>query len=72
MESRELTAGCGWGLGSRSGLGQDGDVMEGQGMAGDVTFCHSDRDMVRVGTWHNEDRDAKAWQDEDKDREARN
>jgi hypothetical protein len=29
-------------------------------------------DMARIGTWHNEDWDEKAWQDEDKDREAKN
>jgi hypothetical protein len=29
-----------------------------------------DRDMARMGTWHDEDWDGKAWQDEDKDREA--
>jgi hypothetical protein len=37
-ESREPAAGCGWGLGSRSRLGQDSDVMEGQGKVGDATF----------------------------------
>jgi hypothetical protein len=43
-------AGCGWGLGRGSGLGQDGDTTEGQGMAGDRTFRDSDRDVTRVGT----------------------
>jgi hypothetical protein len=42
MESRELTAGCGRGLGSRSRLGWDGDMMEGQGIVGDATFHDSD------------------------------
>jgi hypothetical protein len=32
IESRELTVGCGPGLGGQSGFGQDGDTMEGQGM----------------------------------------
>jgi hypothetical protein len=27
VESRELMVGYGWGLGGRSGLGQDGDMM---------------------------------------------
>jgi hypothetical protein len=39
---------------------------------GDVTFHDSDIDVARVGTWHDEDRDARAWQDEDEDRVARN
>jgi hypothetical protein len=34
--------GCGWGLGSRSGLGWDGDMMEGQGVVEDATFRDSD------------------------------
>jgi hypothetical protein len=42
-ESRELTGGCGWELGSGSGLGKDGDVTEGQGAAEDATFRDSDR-----------------------------
>jgi hypothetical protein len=42
-ESRELAAGCGWELGSRSRLRQDGDVMEGQGIVQDVTFHDLDR-----------------------------
>jgi hypothetical protein len=42
-ESRELAAGYGWELGSGSGLGKDGDVMEGQGAAEDATFRDSDR-----------------------------
>jgi hypothetical protein len=42
-ESRELVAGCGRELGSRSGLGRDGNAMEGQGIAEDVTFHDSDR-----------------------------
>jgi hypothetical protein len=46
--------------------------MEGQGMAGDVTFHDSDTDVARTGTWCDEDGDAKAWQDGDEDREARN
>jgi hypothetical protein len=71
-ESRELVVGCGWGLGRGSGLGQDGDTTEGQGMAGDVTFHDLDRDVGRVWTWHHEDRDVKAWQDEDENREAGN
>jgi hypothetical protein len=48
-ESRELTAGCGWGLSGRNGYGLDGDVMVGYGIAGDVTFRDSDRDMARQG-----------------------
>jgi hypothetical protein len=43
----------------------------GQGMVGDVTFHDSDRDLTRTRTWPNEDRDTKACQDEDEDREAR-
>jgi hypothetical protein len=70
MESRELMAGCRQGLGSGSRLGWDGDVMEGQGMAGDMTFHDSVRDVTRAGTGHDEDGDAQAWQGEDKDREA--
>jgi hypothetical protein len=42
-ESREPVAGCGRELGSGSGLGRDGDVVEGQGMAEDMTFRDSDR-----------------------------
>jgi hypothetical protein len=42
-ESRELAAGCRWELGSGSGLGWDGDLMEGQGVAEDVTFRNLDR-----------------------------
>jgi hypothetical protein len=42
MKSRELVAGCGWGLGSTSGLGRDGDMMEGQGAMEDATFHDSD------------------------------
>jgi hypothetical protein len=38
-ESREVVAGCGWELGSGSGLGWDGDVTEDQGAAEDTTFC---------------------------------
>jgi hypothetical protein len=41
-------------------------------MAGDTTFRDSDRDIARVGTWHDEDRDTKARQDYNKDREAGN
>jgi hypothetical protein len=26
--------------------------------------------MARTGTWHNEDLDMKAWQDQDQEREA--
>jgi hypothetical protein len=43
VESRELAAGCGRELGSGSGLGWDGDVMEGQDAAEDATFRDSDR-----------------------------
>jgi hypothetical protein len=64
--------GYGQGFGSRSRLGRDGDAMEGQGIAGDGTFHDLDRDVARVGTWRDEDRDAKAWQDGDEDREAGN
>jgi hypothetical protein len=42
-ESRELAAGCGWDLGSGSGLGWDGHATEGQGTAEDATFRDSDR-----------------------------
>jgi hypothetical protein len=70
MESRELTVRSGWGLQSRSGLGWDGDVIERQGMAGDMAFGDSDRDVARAGTWRDKDEDPKAWQDEDEDREA--
>jgi hypothetical protein len=42
-ESRELAAGCGWELGSGSGLGRDGNAAEGQGTAEDATFRDSDR-----------------------------
>jgi hypothetical protein len=41
-------------------------------MAGDPTFHDSDRDIGGIGTWHNEDRDTKAWQNEDKYRKAGN
>jgi hypothetical protein len=71
-ESRELAAGYRWGLGSRSRLRQDGNAMEGQGMVGYVTFHDLDRDVTRAGTRHDEDRDVKAWQGKDKDREAGN
>jgi alpha-amylase/alpha-mannosidase (GH57 family) len=64
--------GCGRGLGSGGRLGWDGDMMERQGVAGDMTFRHSDRDVARTGTWHDEDGDTKAWQDVDEDREAGN
>jgi hypothetical protein len=37
-------------------------------MVEDATFHDSDRDMAGMGTWHNKDRDAKAWQDGDQDR----
>jgi hypothetical protein len=37
-----------------------------------MTFYNLDRDMARVGTQYNEDRNMRAWQNEDKDREARN
>jgi hypothetical protein len=47
-------------------------MMEGQGMVGDTTFHYLDRDVTRVGTWHDADGDVKAWQGEDEDREARN
>jgi hypothetical protein len=33
-----------------------------------VTFCDLDRDMARVGIQCEEDRDARAWQNKDKDR----
>jgi hypothetical protein len=46
--------------------------MDGQGMVGDITFHDSDMDMARVGTLHDEDWDAKAWQDEDEDMKAGN
>jgi hypothetical protein len=39
-------------------------------MVGDLSFCDSDRDVTRVGTWHDEDGDMKAWQGKDEDREA--
>jgi hypothetical protein len=42
-ESTELAAGCGWDLGSGSGLGRDGHMTEGQGIAEDATFRDSDR-----------------------------
>jgi hypothetical protein len=41
-ESRELIAGWGRGLGSGGRLGWDGDMMEGHGAVGDVTFRDSD------------------------------
>jgi hypothetical protein len=37
----------------------------------DATFCDLDRDMARMGTWHDEDGDMKAWQDGDDHRGAR-
>jgi hypothetical protein len=55
-----------------SGLRWDSDMMEAQGMAGYRTFYNSGRDVARMGTWHDEDGDTKAWQDEDEYREARN
>jgi hypothetical protein len=61
MESRELAVQYGWGLRSRSRLGQDSDVMVGQGMVEDVTFRDLDRDGAGMGTWHDEDGDVKAW-----------
>jgi hypothetical protein len=70
MESRELIAGCRWELRNGSGLGQGSDAMEGQGMVEDATFCDSDTDVTRASTWHDEDRDAKAWQGKDKYRKA--
>jgi hypothetical protein len=69
-KSRELTAGCARGFGSGSGLGRDGDAMEGQGAMEDATFLDSDRDVTRVGTRHNKDRDVKVWQGGYEDREA--
>jgi hypothetical protein len=42
-ESRELAAGYGQELRSRSRLGWDGNTMEGQDIAEDVTFHDSDR-----------------------------
>jgi hypothetical protein len=50
----------------------DSDIMEGLGMAGDMTFRILDRDVTRTGTWDDEEGDIKAWQDEDKDSEAGN
>jgi hypothetical protein len=47
-------------------------VIEGQGIMGDITFHNLDRDVARAGIWHDEGRDARAWQGEDEDREARN
>jgi hypothetical protein len=47
-------------------------MVEGQGMVGEVTFCDSDRDVTRVGTRHDENSDAKAWQGKDEDRGAGN
>jgi hypothetical protein len=70
MESRELAAGCGWELRSRSGLGWDGNMTEGQGMVGDMTFRDSDRDVTRAENWHDEDGDVKASQGKHKNREA--
>jgi hypothetical protein len=32
------------------GLGQDGNMTEGQGVAGDMTFHNWDRDVARAGT----------------------
>jgi hypothetical protein len=72
MESRKLVVGCGWGLGSGSRLGWDSNVMEWQGMVGDMTFHDADRDVTRAVIEDDEDWDAKAWQDEDEDREAGN
>jgi hypothetical protein len=72
MVSKELAVGCRPDFGSGSGLGQDSNVPEGQGVAGDATFRDSDRDVARAGTRHDEDRDAKAWQDKDEDTEAGN
>jgi hypothetical protein len=47
-------------------------MMAGQVTVGDIT-CHNwHRDMGRIGTWHDEDWDAKACQGEDEDREAGN
>jgi hypothetical protein len=63
---------CRWELGSGSRLGQDSNATEGQGIMGDVTFHNLDRDVARAAIRHGEDRDARAWQDEDEDREARN
>jgi hypothetical protein len=39
---------------------------------GDITFNNLDRDINRAGTWYDNDRDAKACQDKDDDREAGN
>jgi hypothetical protein len=71
-ESRELMVGYRWGFGSSIGLGWDSNMMEGQGMVGDATLHDLDRDVARAGTWYNEDRDVKAWQGDNKDREAQN
>jgi hypothetical protein len=37
-----------------------------------MTFHDLDRDMARMGTWHDEDGDVKAWHDKDEYREASN
>jgi hypothetical protein len=72
MESRELIIVYRWELGSKSRLGQDDDVIEGQGIVEDVTFHNSDRGIARAGTWHDEERDMKVWQAKDEDREVGN
>jgi hypothetical protein len=47
--------GCGRGLGGGSGLGREGDMMDGQGMAWDATFrdsgqgCGWGGDLARQG-----------------------
>jgi hypothetical protein len=43
-------------------------MIEGQGMAGDMTFHDLDRDVARAGTGYDEDSHTNAWQDKDKDR----
>jgi hypothetical protein len=40
---------CGWELGSRNRHGWGGNVVEGQGMVEDVTFCDSGGGMTRAG-----------------------
>jgi hypothetical protein len=42
--------------------------MAGQGVVGDATCRDLDRDVAGMGTWRDEDGDAKAWHDGDEDR----
>jgi hypothetical protein len=65
MESWELMAGYGWGLGGGSGLDGRMTCWTDKAWYRMRLFITGDKDMAAMGPWHDEGWHREAWQDED-------